>query len=303
TNRPDILDPALLRPGRFDRRVVLDLPDINSREDILKIHGRDKKLDPNVNLREIAERTPGFSGADLANLMNEAAILAARRNKKTITQSELIDSIEKVILGPERKSRVLSKAEKEITAYHEAGHALVSALLSKGEVEVRKISIVSRGFAGGYTMRMPKEEKYLKTKTEFFNDLSSLLGGYIAEELKFKDVSTGAANDLRAATDIARSLVTKYGMSNIGPIAFGQSEDLMVLGKEIFSEKDYSEETAAKIDKEVSKIIKDAYQKAKNVLKNNFETLERIAKTLMEKETLEKEEFEQLLKEGKKAKN
>ena len=303
TNRPDILDPALLRPGRFDRRVVLDLPDINSREDILKIHGRDKKLDPNVNLREIAERTPGFSGADLANLMNEAAILAARRNKKTITQSELIDSIEKVILGPERKSRVLSKAEKEITAYHEAGHALVSALLSKGEVEVRKISIVSRGFAGGYTMRMPKEEKYLKTKTEFFNDLSSLLGGYIAEELKFKDVSTGAANDLRAATDIARSLVTKYGMSNIGPIAFGQSEDLMVLGKEIFSEKDYSEETAAKIDKEVSKIIKDAYQKAKNVLKNNFETLERIAKTLMEKETLEKEEFEQLLKEGKKAKH
>ena len=303
TNRPDILDPALLRPGRFDRRVVLDLPDINSREDILKIHGRDKKLDPNVNLREIAERTPGFSGADLANLMNEAAILAARRNKKTITQSELIDSIEKVILGPERKSRVLSKKEKEITAYHEAGHALVSALLSRGEVEVRKISIVSRGFAGGYTMRMPKEEKYLKTKTEFFNDLSSLLGGYIAEELKFKDVSTGAANDLRAATDIARSLVTKYGMSNIGPIAFGQSEDLMVLGKEIFSEKDYSEETAAKIDKEVSKIIKDAYQKAKNVLKNNFETLERIAKTLMEKETLEKEEFEQLLKEGKKEKH
>ena len=296
TNRPDILDPALLRPGRFDRRVVLDLPDINGREEILKIHARNKKLDEKVNLREIAERTPGFSGADLANLMNEAAILAARRNKKSITQEELIDSIEKVILGPERKSRVLTKKEKEITAYHEAGHALVSALLSEGEVEVKKISIIPRGLTGGYTMRMPKEEKYLKTKTEFFNDVATLLGGYIAEELKFKEISTGAANDLREATEMARALVTKYGMSKIGPVTFGRTEELMFLGKEILAERDYSEETAAKIDKEVLAIIKDCYKKAKKLLEENYDKLEKIAQKLIEKETLEKEEFEELIK-------
>jgi cell division protease FtsH len=296
TNRPDILDPALLRPGRFDRRVVLDLPDVNGREEILKIHARNKKLDEKVNLREIAERTPGFSGADLANLMNEAAILAARRNKKSITQEELIDSIEKVILGPERKSRVLTKKEKEITAYHEAGHALVSALLSEGEVEVKKISIIPRGLTGGYTMRMPKEEKYLKTKTEFFNDVATLLGGYIAEELKFKEISTGAANDLREATEMARALVTKYGMSKIGPVTFGRTEELMFLGKEILAERDYSEETAAKIDKEVLAIIKDCYKKAKKLLEENYDKLEKIAQKLIEKETLEKEEFEELIK-------
>ncbi len=297
TNRPDILDPALLRPGRFDRRVVLDLPDINGREEILKIHARDKKLDANVNLREIAERTPGFSGADLANLMNEAAILSARRGKKAITQKELIDSIEKVMLGPERKSRILTKKEKEITAYHEAGHALVSALSSNGEIEVRKISIIPRGFTGGYTMRMPKEERYLKTKTEFFNDLATLLGGYVAEELKFKEISTGASNDLREATELARALVTKYGMSKMGPITFGRREELMFLGKDILAEKDYSEETAAKIDKEVLEIIKECYERAKKILKENFKKLEKIAQKLIEKETLEKEEFEQLLKE------
>jgi len=296
TNRPDILDPALLRPGRFDRRVFLDLPDVNGREEILKIHARNKKLDEKVNLREIAERTPGFSGADLANLMNEAAILAARRNKKSITQEELIDSIEKVILGPERKSRVLTKKEKEITAYHEAGHALVSALLSEGEVEVKKISIIPRGLTGGYTMRMPKEEKYLKTKTEFFNDVATLLGGYIAEELKFKEISTGAANDLREATEMARALVTKYGMSKIGPVTFGRTEELMFLGKEILAERDYSEETAAKIDKEVLAIIKDCYKKAKKLLEENYDKLEKIAQKLIEKETLEKEEFEELIK-------
>lgn len=298
TNRPDILDPALLRPGRFDRRIILDLPDIKEREEILKIHTRDKKLANDVNIREVAERTPGFSGADLANLTNEAAILAARRNKKSINQTEFLEAIEKVILGPERKSRVLSQKEKEITAYHEAGHALISALLPDSGIEVRKVSIVSRGRAGGYTMRMPKEEKYLKTRSEFLADIIALLGGYVAEELKYKEVSTGAANDLREATDIARALVTKYGMSKtLGPITFGKTEELIFLGKDIVSERDYSEETSQKIDKEVIEIVKKCYLEAKNILKNNFEKLEKIAQKLIEKETLEKEELEVLIKE------
>ena len=298
TNRPDILDPALLRPGRFDRRIVLDLPDIKEREEILKIHSQGKKLAPDVNLREIAERTPGFSGADLANLTNEAAILAARRNKKSINQIEFLEAIEKVILGPERKSRVLSSKEKEITAYHEGGHALVSFLTPEGREEVRKVSIISRGRAGGYTMRMPKEEKYLKTRSEFLADIKVLLGGYVAEELKYKEISTGAANDLREASDIARALVTKYGMSkDLGPVAFGKTEDLVFLGRELTSERDYSEETAQKIDKEVMEIIKNCYHETKKILKDNFNKLEKIAQKLIEKETLEKEEIEELVKE------
>ena len=298
TNRPDILDPALLRPGRFDRRIVLDLPDIKEREEILKIHSQGKKLAPDVNLREIAERTPGFSGADLANLTNEAAILAARRNKKSINQIEFLEAIEKVILGPERKSRVLSSKEKEITAYHEGGHALVSFLTPEGGEEVRKVSIISRGRAGGYTMRMPKEEKYLKTRSEFLADIKVLLGGYAAEELKYKEISTGAANDLREASDIARALVTKYGMSkDLGPVAFGKTEDLVFLGRELTSERDYSEETAQKIDKEVMEIIKNCYHETKKILKDNFNKLEKIAQKLIEKETLEKEEIEKLVKE------
>ncbi|OQA44455.1 MAG: ATP-dependent zinc metalloprotease FtsH [Parcubacteria group bacterium ADurb.Bin305] len=298
TNRPDILDAALLRPGRFDRRVILDLPDIKGREEVLKIHTRDKKLAPDTNLLEIAERTPGFSGADLANLVNEAAILAARRDKKMIEQSELIDSIEKVLLGPERKSRVLTTKEKEITAYHEAGHALVSGLVAGDNAEVRKVSIIPRGRAGGYTMRMPKEERYLKTRTEFLNDITILLGGYVAEELKFKDVSTGAANDLQEASDLSRSLVTKYGMSKtLGPVVFGKNEEFIFLGKDLTSERNYSEETAVKIDKEVFDIMKIAYQKAKDTLKTNWNKLEKIAQELIQKETLEKEEFEALIKE------
>lgn len=295
TNRPDVLDPALLRPGRFDRRVVLDLPSIDDREEILKIHVRGKVLALATNLREIAERTPGFSGADLANLVNEAAILAARRNKKTIEQQELLDSIEKVILGPERKSRVLTKKEKEITAYHEAGHALATALLP-GAALVRKISIITRGRAAGYTMRMPTEEKYMKTRSEFLDDLCALLGGYVAEEIKFKDVSTGAANDLREATDIARGLVTKYGMSKkIGPISFGETEELIFLGREISAEKQYSEKTAAEIDNEISDIIKTCYQRTKKLLQKNINKLEKISQELIKKETLEKEEFEKLI--------
>lgn len=296
TNRPDVLDPALLRPGRFDRRVILDLPSINDREKILEIHVQGKSLSPLISLREIAERTPGFSGADLANLTNEAAILAARRNQKDITQKELLDSIEKVILGPERRSRILTKKEKEITAYHEAGHALISALFPDTAC-VRKISIITRGRAAGYTMRMPTEEKYMKTSSEFLDDLSVLLGGYVAEEIKFKEISTGAANDLKEATNIARALVTKYGMSKkIGPISFGKTEELVFLGKEIATEREYSEETAAKIDKEVAGILKKCYNRTKKLLKKNKDKLERITKELIKKETLEKEEFEKLVK-------
>ena len=296
TNRPDVLDPALLRPGRFDRRVVLDLPNIDEREAILRIHIQDKTLAPLTNLREIAERTPGFSGADLANLINESAILAARRDKKTISQQELIDSIEKVILGPERKSRILTKAEKEITAYHEAGHALITALLP-GTALVRKISIITRGRAAGYTMRMPVEEKYMKTHSEFLDDLCAILGGYVAEEIKFKDISTGAANDLKEATNIARGLVTKYGMSKkIGPISFGKSEEMIFLGREISTERDYSEETAAKIDNEVASIIRKCYNRTKKLLQKNKNKLEKITQELIKKETLEKDEFEKLIK-------
>ena len=296
TNRPDVLDPALLRPGRFDRRVVLDLPSINDREKILEIHVKGKNLAPLVNLREIAERTPGFSGADLANLTNEAAILAARRDQKNITQKELLDSIEKVILGPERRSRVLTKKEKEITAYHEAGHALISALLPN-TASVRKISIITRGRAAGYTMRMPTEEKYMKTRSEFLDDVCALLGGYVAEEIKFKEISTGASNDLKEATDIARGIVTKYGMSKkIGPISFDKEEGLVFLGRDISTERQYSEETAAKIDKEVAGILKKCYDDTKVLLKKNIDKLERVTKELIEKETLEKEEFEKLVK-------
>ena len=296
TNRPDVLDPALLRPGRFDRRVVLDLPSINDREKILEIHVKGKNLAPLVNLREIAERTPGFSGADLANLTNEAAILAARRDQKNITQKELLDSIEKVILGPERRSRVLTKKEKEITAYHEAGHALISALLPN-TASVRKISIITRGRAAGYTMRMPTEEKYMKTRSEFLDDMCALLGGYVAEEIKFKEISTGASNDLKEATDIARGIVTKYGMSKkIGPISFDKEEGLVFLGRDISTERQYSEETAAKIDKEVAGILKKCYDDTKVLLKKNIDKLEKVTKELIEKETLEKEEFEKLVK-------
>lgn len=296
TNRPDILDPALLRPGRFDRRIILDLPDINEREEILKIHSRDKKLNSNVNLREIAERTPGFSGADLANLINEAAILAARYNQKNISQDNLLNAIEKVMLGPERKSRVINQKEKEITAFHEAGHAMLS-LLIPGSSELKKVSIVTRGQAGGYTLRLPTEERYLKTRSEFLADITTLLGGYITEELVFHDVSTGASNDLKEATDLARALVTRYGMSTkLGPMTFGKTEDLVFLGKEITTEKNYSEQTAVLIDQEVRNIISSCYKKGKQLLKENLDKVEKISKALLEKETLEKYEIEELLK-------
>jgi len=297
TNRGDILDPALLRPGRFDRKVVLDLPDINDREEILRIHCRGKPLALNVNLREIAERTPGFSGADLANLVNEAAIFAARRNKHQVFQEELLESIEKVLLGPERKSHILSKKEKEIAAYHEAGHALVSSSLSEAE-PVRKISIIARGPAAGYTLKMPKEERKIKTKSEFLAEMATLLGGYCAEKLKFGEITTGAANDLERASELARKLVKEYGMSSLGPVSFGEKEELVFLGKEISEQRNYSEKVAAQIDKEVSKFIKNAESQARKILLKKKKLLEKVAKILIAKETIERGEFEKLTGRG-----
>lgn len=295
TNRPDILDAALLRPGRFDRRVILDLPDINDREEILKIHLRGKPLAQDIDLKKVAARTPGFSGADLANLINEAAILAARRNKTAISQLELFDAVEKVILGPERKNRAISVKEKQITAYHEGGHALVAAAIKDSD-PIHKVSIISRGFAGGYTMKLPIEERYLKTRKQFLADLAMMLGGYASEKLIFGDISTGASNDLKEATELAKRLVTRYGMSDLGPVTFGRSEELLFLGREIAVEKDYSEETARKIDEEIKKIINWAYNTALSALKTNKKVLQKIAEVLMEKETLEQEEFYALLK-------
>ncbi len=295
TNKPESLDPALLRPGRFDRRIVLDLPDVKEREAILKIHCRQKPLASDVRLSEIAERTPGFSGADLANLVNEAAILAARHNKRQINQTELLESIEKVLLGPERKSHLLSKKEKEISAYHETGHALVAHLIPEAE-EVRKVSIVARGLAAGYTLALPKKEKRIKTKTEFRAELSVLLGGYCAEKLIFKELSTGAANDLEKASILARNLVTKFGMSKLGPIVFGKKETMTFLGWESETERNYSEKIAAQIDKEMERFIKEAEKRTMAILKKNMKTLKKVAKVLMEKETIEKEGFEKLTK-------
>jgi len=294
TNRPDILDPALMRPGRFDRKVVLDLPDINGRENIFKIHARGKPLASNVNLREVAERTPGFSGADVANVINEAAILAARRNKTQIYQEELLESIEKVLLGPERKSHVISEKEKEIAAYHEAGHALVSSSLP-GTDPVRKISIISRGMAAGYTLKVPTGDKRMRNKTEFLAEIATLLGGYTAEKLTFKEITTGASNDLQRASALARSLVKEYGMSSLGPISYGEKEEMVFLGKEISEQRNYSEEVAYKIDKEVEKIINEGQKEAIKILTKKKALLAKIAQRLMVKETIEREEFEGLM--------
>jgi cell division protease FtsH len=296
TNRPDILDPALLRPGRFDRRVILDMPDINEREDILKIHSKNKKFTNDVNLRQLAERTPGFSGADLANLVNEAAILAARKNQKTINQLDLINSIEKVLLGPERKSHVLTKKEKEIAAYHEAGHALVNASLTHTD-PVHKVSIISRGRAAGYTLKLPEQDKHLHSRSEFVEELSVLLGGYCAEKLIFNEITTGASNDLKVASGLAKDLVTKYGMSEkLGPIAFNDHEELVFLGKEISEGRNYSEKVAGEIDDEIKKFIRDARIVTEKILKTRKAKLTQIAKELITKETIEKDEFEKLMK-------
>ena len=297
TNRSDVLDPALLRPGRFDRKVVINLPDIKERLDILKIHAKGKPVDKNTNLREVAERTPGFSGADLFSVMNEAAIMAAKKAQKTISQNDLLVSIEKVLLGPERRSHVLSDKEKEITAYHEAGHALVSALVPNAE-PVRKISIISRGMAAGYTLKVPKEERYFRTKKDLEADIAVALGGYCTEKIIFGDMSTGASDDLNRASRIARSIVKNYGMSDLGPIVYGEKDVEVFLGKEYGETKNYSEDIAREIDKEVAKVIRKSESEADAIIKKNKGLLESIVKVLMEKETIEREEFEKIIKEG-----
>ncbi|MEK7564727.1 MAG: ATP-dependent zinc metalloprotease FtsH [Patescibacteria group bacterium] len=296
TNRPDILDPALLRPGRFDRRVIIDEPDIKNREEILKIHSEGKPLSANVVLRKIAERTPGFSGADLANLMNEGAISAARKNQKEITQTELTESIEKVMMGPERRSKVYSAKEKEIVAFHEAGHALVAASLSNADA-VHKISIISRGRAGGYTLKLPTEEINFYSKNKFIDELATLLGGYAAEKTVFGDVTTGPHSDLKTASDLARRIVTEYGMSEkMGPVTFGEREKLVFLGKEMGENRNYSESVATRIDEEVSSFIDRAYKTAMKIVKEKRNALNKIASVLIEKETIEQTEFEELMK-------
>lgn len=301
TNRPDVLDPALLRPGRFDRRVILNLPDIKEREEILKIHAQNKPLSSTVSIKKIAQRTPGFSGADLKNLLNEGAILAVKRRKKQIGILDLLDSIEKVMLGPERKSAVLSKKEKAIAAYHEAGHALVAHLLPNTD-PVQKVSIISRGQAAGYTLKLPEEDKHFHSKVEFLDDLAVLLGGYVAEKNIFNDVTTGATSDLKEVTKLARNLVTQYGMSEaLGPMTFGQKEELIFLGREISEQRDYSEETASKIDKEVKNFIDQGYEKADRTISENKDKLDKIYRELMEKETIEKEELEKLIGEKNRA--
>lgn len=297
TNRPDVLDPALLRPGRFDRQIVLDEPDIADREEILKVHARKKPLAKEVSLRRIAERTPGFSGADLANILNEAAILTARRNKKIINMDELFESIEKVMLGPERKSRILTELEKRITAYHEAGHALVAHNLPHTD-PVQKISIIARGQAGGYTIKLPVEDRHLHTKSEFLEEIAVLLAGHVTEKEVFQEVSTGATSDLRRATALARRLVTDYGMSDkMGPRTYGEKEEMIFLGREIHEQRDYSEKIAEQIDHEINDYISNGVKEAQRIVKEKRQALDQIADILLIKETLEKEEFEKIVGE------
>ena len=293
TNRPDVLDPALVRPGRFDRKVILELPDRADREEILKIHALKKPLAEDINLKLIAERTPGFSGADLYSLMNEGAILAARENRKKVFQFDLIRAIEKVMLGPERKSHLLSKKEKEITAYHEAGHALVASVLPFAD-PVHKVSIVARGNAGGYTLKLPLEERRLQSKKEFIDDIAMSLGGYVAEKMIFGDITTGPSSDLQVATNIARAMVTRWGMSDvIGPVALVDGGGRAQFGEVI--EKEYSETVSTKVDAEVLRIINDGIDSAEKVLKENRKALDAIANKLVEVETLEQEEYNKLI--------
>ena len=298
TNRPDILDPALLRPGRFDRQIVVDRPDIKGRTEILKVHVKGKPMGQDVNLDVIAQRTPGFTGADLSNLVNEAALLTARKDKKAINMPEMEEAAERVIMGPERKSRVISDKEKRLTAYHEGGHTIVGMMLEHTD-PVHKVTIIPRGRAGGYTLSLPKEDKYYATRSEMLDELKVLLGGRVAEALVLKEISSGASNDLQRATQLARQMICEYGMSeNIGPVTFGHRQDQVFLGRDIARDKDYSEEVAAEIDKEVRSFMEDAYAATEKLLSDNIDKLHVIAKALMEKETLEEEEINQLVKYG-----
>jgi len=296
TNRPDVLDPALLRPGRFDRRIVVDNPDAKGREEILKVHVRGKPLADDVDLESLARRTAGFSGADLANLVNEAALLAARREQTKIFMADFEDSIDRVVAGPERRSRIISEKEKEMVAYHEVGHAIVLELLEHAD-PVHKISVLPRGMALGYTMQLPTQDKYLTTKNELLDKVAGLLGGRVAEELVFNEISTGAANDLEHATEIVRAMVCEYGMSEqIGPLTLGKRHGNPFLGRDLMEDRNYSEEMAMSIDKEIRAIMEAAYDRARRILVENREKMDTIVKVLLERETLEREEFEALMK-------
>lgn len=292
TNRPDILDPALLRPGRFDRQVLVGVPDIKGREEILKVHSRNKPLDEKVDLKVLARRTPGFTGADLENLMNEAALLSARRNKKVITMDELEESITRVLAGPEKKSRVITENDKKLVAYHEAGHAVVAKLLPNTD-PIHEVSIIPRGRAGGYTMILPEHDKYYVSKSEMIEEIIHLLGGRVAESIVLNDISTGAQNDLERATKIAREMVTEYGMSEkLGPMIYGSDKDEIFIGRDLGRERNYSDKIAAEIDEEMKQIIENCYTKAETLLKDNMNKLHNVAQALIEKEKLNKEEFE-----------
>lgn len=294
TNRPDILDPALLRPGRFDRRVILDKPDMRGREAILKVHAKGKPLAPDVDLGIIARSTPGFVGADLENLINEAAILSARRNKKLIGQAEMEEAIERVIAGPERKSRLISEEEKRIVAYHEAGHAVVMNALPETD-PVHKVSIIARGMTGGFTMALPEEDRTLMARKKLFADMVGLLGGRAAEELVFNDITSGASNDLERVTKMARAMVTRLGMSEaLGPMVYGQKDELIFLGREISEQRDYSESVAEQIDKEVRRIVDEAHEKARAILIQYRDRLDAVAQKLLEVETISRKEFEEI---------
>jgi len=300
TNRPDVLDPALLRPGRFDRRVVVDKPSMNSRAEILEVHAKNKPTAKNVDLKNIAQQTPGFSGADLENLMNESAILAAKNDQKSIKQEDIETSIEKIALGPERKSAVMSPKEKEVTAYHEMGHAIVGHLLEDCD-PLKKITIISRGMALGATWFVPQEDTHLYTKQKFQHEMASLMGGYVAEEMIFGQVSTGPSNDLKRASKMARQMVTKYGMSDLGPVVYGDDNDQVFLGKDLAHAKGFSEAQATEIDKQVAAFVNEAYKEAKNILTKHKAKFTKLSKELLERETLSRDEFIELF-EGKKLK-
>ena len=299
TNRPDILDPALLRPGRFDRHIVVDKPDVKGRQEILKVHTKGKPVEKEADLDVLARRTPGFTGADLSNLVNEAALLSARRNKKRIGMEELEESVERVVAGPERKSKVISERDKKLTAYHEAGHALIGMLMPNAD-PVHKVSIIPRGRAGGYTLMLPKEDRNYATRSELKDQLKTLLGGRVAEALVLEEISTGAQNDLERATELSRKMICEFGMSEVlGPITFGRRQDTQVfLGRDISRDRNYSEEVAYSIDKEVRRMIEEAYEKTEAMLREHMDKLHLIAAALIEKETLEAYELEQLMKDG-----
>ncbi|MFZ3591046.1 ATP-dependent zinc metalloprotease FtsH [Bacillus sp. DJP31] len=300
TNRPDILDPALLRPGRFDRQITVDRPDIKGREAVLKVHSRNKPLSDDIDLKAIAMRTPGFSGADLENLLNEAALVAARHSKKKIDNEDIDEATDRVIAGPAKKSRVISKKERNIVAYHEAGHVIIGTVLSEADI-VHKVTIVPRGQAGGYAVMLPKEDRYFMTKPELLDKITGLLGGRVAEELVFGEASTGAHNDFQRATGIARKMVTEYGMSErLGPLQFGQAQGGQVfLGRDFHNEQNYSEKFAYEIDLEIQRFIKESFEKAKQILTDNRDKLELVAQTLLEVETLDARQIKHLVEEGK----